>query len=47
MKKILVPIDFSDVSKLAAEFAVDLAEKLYAEIIFLHCSLCKTVIQSR
>ncbi len=36
MKKILVPIDFSDVSKLAAEFAVDLAERSNAEILFLH-----------
>ena len=38
MKKILVPVDFSDVSKLAAEFAVDLAERSQAEIIFLHSS---------
>ncbi len=36
MKKILVPIDFSDVSRLAAEFAVDLAERSNAEILFLH-----------
>ena len=36
MKKILVPIDFSGVSKLAAEFAVDLAERSGAEILFLH-----------
>lgn len=36
MKKILVPVDFSQVSNYAAEFAVDLAEKSGAEIIFLH-----------
>lgn len=36
MKKILVPIDFSDVSKYAADFAVDLAERSGAEIVFLH-----------
>ena len=36
MKKILVPIDFSEVSTLAAEFAVDLAERSKAEMIFLH-----------
>ena len=36
MKKILVPIDFSQVSNYAADFAVDLAEKSGAEIIFLH-----------
>ena len=36
MKKILVPIDFSDVSKYAAEFAIDLAERSGAEIIFMH-----------
>ncbi|MEP1095591.1 MAG: universal stress protein [Cyclobacteriaceae bacterium] len=36
MKKILVPIDFSDVSKYAAEFALDLAERSGAEIVFLH-----------
>lgn len=36
MKKILVPVDFSDVSKYAADFAVDLAEKSNAEIIMMH-----------
>lgn len=36
MKKILVPIDFSDVSKYASEFAIDLAERSGAEIVFLH-----------
>jgi len=36
MKKILVPIDFSDVSRLAAEFAIDLAERSGAEVVFLH-----------
>ena len=36
MKKILVPVDFSDVSKYAAEFAIDLAERSGAEIVFLH-----------
>lgn len=36
MKKILVPIDFSEVSRYAAEFAVDLAERSNAEIVLLH-----------
>ncbi|MEP1093812.1 MAG: universal stress protein [Cyclobacteriaceae bacterium] len=36
MKKIVVPIDFSDVSKLAVEFAVELAQKSKSEIILLH-----------
>lgn len=36
MKKILVPVDFSEVSNYAADFAVDLAEKSGAEIIFMH-----------
>ncbi|MEP5613846.1 MAG: universal stress protein, partial [Cyclobacteriaceae bacterium] len=36
MKKILVPVDFSDVSKYAAEFAIDLAKRSGAEIVFLH-----------
>lgn len=36
MKKILVPIDFSETSKYAADFAVDLAKKSKAEIVFLH-----------
>jgi nucleotide-binding universal stress UspA family protein len=36
MKKILVPVDFSEVSKYAAEFAVDLAKRSNAEIIMLH-----------
>ena len=35
MKKILVPVDFSKVSNYA-QFAIDLAEKSGAEIIFLH-----------
>ena len=37
MKKILVPIDFSDTSKYGAAFAVELAEKFDSEIIFLNC----------
>lgn len=36
MKKILVPVDFSDVSRYAAAFAVDLAENFGAHIVFLH-----------
>ena len=36
MKKILVPVDFSDISKQASYFAKDLAERSNAEIIFLH-----------
>jgi nucleotide-binding universal stress UspA family protein len=36
MKKILVPIDFSEVSGLAADFAVDMAEKSNAKLIFLN-----------
>ena len=36
MKKILVPVDFSEVSKFAADLAVDLAERSGAEVIFLH-----------
>ncbi len=36
MKKILVPIDFSDVSRYAAELAVDLAERSGAKVTFLH-----------
>ncbi len=36
MKKILVPVDFSEVSGFAAEFALQLAEKYDAEITFLN-----------
>lgn len=36
MKKILVPTDFSDCANAAAQFAIDLAEKVHAEIDFLH-----------
>lgn len=36
MKKILVPVDFSEVSGFAVDFAVDLAEKSNAHLIFLN-----------
>ncbi|HYV53531.1 MAG TPA: universal stress protein [Chitinophagaceae bacterium] len=36
MKKILVPVDFSECSRLAAEFAVNLARKTSGEIYLLH-----------
>lgn len=36
MKRILVPIDFSKVSRSAADLAVDVAERSGAEVIFLH-----------
>lgn len=36
MKKILVPIDFSQASKHAAEFSVELAERSAAEVLLLH-----------
>lgn len=36
VKKILIPIDFSDTSKLALEHAVFMAERYGAEIVFLH-----------
>ena len=36
MKKILVPIDFSDFSDNAMEVAANLAKKFNAEIIVLH-----------
>lgn len=36
MKKILVPVDFSEVSGFAAKFAIQLAEKNDAEITFLN-----------
>lgn len=36
MKKILVPIDFSEVSGYAADFAIDMAEKSNAQLIFLN-----------
>ena len=36
MKKLLVPVDFSEVSRYAARLAVDLAERSSAEIILLH-----------
>lgn len=36
MKKILVPIDFSEVSGYAVDFAVDMAEKSNAQLIFLN-----------
>ncbi len=36
MKKILIPIDFSDVSRHAIDFAVEIAEELNAEIYLLH-----------
>ena len=36
MKKILVPIDFSKPSLLAAETAADIARKAGAELILLH-----------
>ncbi|SNT27756.1 Nucleotide-binding universal stress protein, UspA family [Ekhidna lutea] len=37
MKKILVPIDFSEVSEHATQFAIELAEKNDAEITLLNC----------
>ncbi|MEQ9404047.1 MAG: universal stress protein [Cyclobacteriaceae bacterium] len=36
MKKILVPIDFSEVSRCAADFALDIAKKSDSEVVFLH-----------
>lgn len=36
MKKILVPIDFSEVSKSAAKFAIELAELQGSEVVFLN-----------
>lgn len=36
MKKILVPVDFSEVSELAAQFAIELAELRDSEVIFLN-----------
>lgn len=36
MKKILVPIDFSEVSGYAVDFAVDMAEKSGSQLIFLN-----------
>jgi len=36
MKKILVPLDFSDCANAAAEYAIILAQKTSAEIHFLH-----------
>lgn len=36
IKKILIPIDFSDTSMLALEHAVFMAERYEAEIVFLH-----------
>ncbi|MEM0940090.1 MAG: universal stress protein [Bacteroidota bacterium] len=36
MKKILVPVDFSEVSEAAAQFAVDLAKENHADVILLN-----------
>ena len=36
MKKILVPIDFSDVSENAVTFAIDLAKKMQGELTLYH-----------
>lgn len=38
MKKILVPVDFSEVSKSAAKFALELAEESKSEVVFLYSS---------
>ncbi|WP_420578277.1 universal stress protein [Ekhidna sp.] len=37
MKNILVPVDFSDVSRYAASFAADLAKHSEGEVTLLHC----------
>ncbi|MBK7854728.1 MAG: universal stress protein [Bacteroidetes bacterium] len=36
MKKILVPVDFSDNSENALEYACELGKKLNAEVFILH-----------
>ncbi len=36
MKKILVPVDFSDEAKHACKVAASIAKKNYSEIILLH-----------
>ncbi|MFC6859339.1 universal stress protein [Zunongwangia atlantica] len=39
--KIIVPIDFSQSSKIGVEYAIKVAESLNSEIIFVHAYSCK------
>ena len=44
LKKILVPIDFSDMSKKAFQYALRFAEQFGCEIVLLHVVEPETVI---